>query len=44
MHQLILEDDGFPHLYEKMKQIRMKIEQIDYENYQGVKLARSKFS
>ena len=41
MHTIILEDDGEPHLYEKIKAIRFNIENMDFANYQGMKLVRN---
>ena len=41
MHQIILEDDGFPHLYQSIQDIRFDIENIDFNNYQGIKLGRT---
>jgi hypothetical protein len=42
MHQLILEDDGVPRLYEKIKDIRFDMEHMDFDNYQGMRLARTR--
>ena len=33
MHQVILEDDGYPHLFEKLKEIRFDLGSVDYANY-----------
>lgn len=33
MHQIILDDDGYPNLFEKFKQIRFDIGKIDVDNY-----------
>lgn len=42
MHQIILDDDGYPNLFEKFKQIRFDIGKIDVNNYQGIKVAKVK--
>ena len=33
MHTIILEDDGEPHLWEKIKEIRFEMDHIDFKNY-----------
>lgn len=42
MHQIILDDDGYPNLFEKFKQIRFDMGKIDVNNYQGIKVAKSR--
>lgn len=42
MHQIILDDDGYPNLFDKFKQIRFDIGKIDVNNYQGIKVAKVK--
>jgi len=33
MHHIILEDDGYPHLFEKLKEIRFDLGNVDYAHY-----------
>lgn len=42
LHGVILMDDGVPRLYERIKDIRFELENIDFKNYQGLMLARTK--
>ena len=37
MHAVILDDDGYPALFEKVKQLRFDISKMDFENYRGVR-------
>ena len=41
MHSVILEDDGFPELYKKIREIRVDVGAIDFNNYQGMMLLRN---
>ena len=42
LHAVILMDDGVPRLYERIKDIRFELDNIDFKNYQGLMLARTK--
>ena len=44
MHSIILEDEGFPNLYEKIREIRVDVGAIDYQKYQPIKMARDQDS
>lgn len=38
MHQVILEDDGYPHLFDKLKEIRFDLGHVDDGHYEGIKM------
>ena len=38
LHRVILEDDGYPKLFDKYKEIMFDITKIDIQNYQGPKV------
>ena len=37
MHAVILDDDGYPALFEKVKELRFDISKMDFDNYRGVR-------